>query len=154
VDVLFGKKSARANAEEKETQKKLELSNAQKVICSECGKEIPHAIRYEPPDLTMRCSGIARQCSCGWTCCFRCDPTYNQPENGHKCPRCGKFRSGWVHWDPHRNMVDRSGWIQIDGDADHWLKGGLWRRWKEDRDSDRWTTIQRALTKRLNLQLS
>ena len=82
---------------------------------------------------------------------MRCDPTYDQPDNGHNCPQCGQRRTEWVHWDPHRNMVDRSGWTQIDGDADHWLKGGLWRRWKEDRDSDRWVTLRRALAKRLNL---
>ena len=153
VDVLFGKKSARAVAEEKETQKKLELSDAQKFICSECGEEIPNAIRYEPPDLTMRCSGIARQCSCGWTCCMRCDPSYDQPDNEHDCPQCGRRRTGWVHWDPHRNMIDRSGWTQIDGDTEIWIKGGLWKRWKEDRDSDRWVTLRRALAKRLNIQM-
>ena len=128
-----------------------DLGSAQKFICSECGEEIPNAVQYEPPDLTMRCSAIARKCSCGWTCCLRCDPTYNQPETGHECPQCGKFHRGWVRWDPHRNMVDRSGWIQIDGESDHWFKGGLWEMWKKDRESDRWTTIRRAVVKRLKL---
>jgi hypothetical protein len=150
-DELFGERSRRADVEEKEVQKASKLSDAQKLICSECGEEIPDAVRYEPPDLTMRCSGVARQCSCGWTCCMRCDPTYDQPDNGHDCPRCGRRRSGWVQWDPHRNMVDRSGWTQIDGETDHWFKGGLWKKWKEDRESDRWTTIRRDLAKRLNL---
>lgn len=128
-----------------------DLGSTQNFICSECSEEIPNAVQYEPPDLTMRCSGIARKCSCGWICCLRCDPAYNQPENGHECPQCGKFHRGWVRWDPHRNMVDRSGWIQIDGESDHWFKGCLWELWKKDRESDRWTTIRRMVVKRLKL---
>ena len=150
-NAIFGESYARTVAKEKEVQKQPEVADAQKFMCSECGEEIPNAIPYEPPDLSMCCSGIARQCSCGWTCCLRCDPTYDQSDNGHDCPQCGQRRTGWVRWDPHRNMVDRSGWTLIEGDTDHWLKGGLWRRWKEDRDSDRWTTLRRALAKRLNI---
>jgi hypothetical protein len=152
IEALFGKQSTRAVAEETEVEERPKLSDAQRFVCSECGEEIPNAVRYEPPDLTMRCSGVARQCSCGWTCCMRCDPTYDQPDNGHDCPRCGRRRSGWVQWEPYSHMSDVSGWIQIDGDTDRWFEGGLWKRWKEDRESDRWTTIRRDLAKRLNLQ--
>jgi len=151
LDVLFGEKSPGAGAEEKEVQQTSKSSDAQKFVCSECGEEIPHAIRYEPPDMTMRCAVIARQCSCGWTCCSRCDPTHNQPENGHKCQKCGKFRTGWVSWDPHSNLVDRAGWTQIDGERDYWFKGGLYKKWRGDRELDRWTAIRRDLAKRLDL---
>lgn len=123
--------------------------------CSECGEEIPDAVLSDPLDLTMdKVSGVARQCSCGWTCCFRCDPTYDQSENGHECPKCKKFRQGFIYYDPHIAQVNWSGWIPIDGYPRRWREEGLYNQWKNDQQSDRWTNIRIELATRLGVSAS
>jgi hypothetical protein len=108
-----------------------------KFVCSECGENIVNALQPGPMDLTMR-PIVARQCTCGWTCCFRCDPTYDQSENAHKCPQCGQFRSEWR---------------LIEGEPDRWIDGGLMDQWKKDRQSDRWVDIRSALAIRCGLSM-
>ena len=122
------------------------------LTCSECGEVIPDAVQSNPLDMTMNIfSGIARQCSCGWTCCFRCDPVYDRSETGHECPQCKTFRAGFNYYNPHTAQITRNGWIQIDGDPKRWTTKQH-EQWKKDRQSERWTNIRMELATRLGLE--
>ena len=122
------------------------------LTCSECGEEIPDAVQSDPLDMTMnRFSGVARQCSCGWTCCFRCDPIYDRSETGHECPQCKTFRQGNNYYDPATAQVTRNGWTLLDGDPKRWSTEQH-DQWKKDRQSERWINIRRDLATRLGLE--